>query len=653
MSEKIYNEYESTQLIRKCENEYLIGRLRNNNPVNEMPNSSYNSIRIFISPLCDNPKCVNEIESLSELNSDYIAIDTHQTRDVLPYGYNSKDYYFNDRIRQLEDYYYDTLIIFNPYFKMSNNGNIYKNAIIVKTKNDISHDDWFELVPSLKEETGAFEKTLKSGDFFDLNEYDAELHDSPRMILCGKYLYRKRNNDLLKDHTDFLEASEKSSTRWKTVNPEDIVRIDISQYERKIVRINENLVFIEDTVFNDILQSEDYEQIKDWNIVNAIPKEEEADESRELTFLKALQKQTVKSGLRYDFNDLVNFHTSVKTNPLTILAGLSGTGKTQLALNYAKMLNLSEDNGTLLFMPISPSYTEPSDILGFLNSMNHQYVPAETGLVRFLQHASLNMNQLHLVIFDEMNLSQVEYWFSPFISILEKDPNDRYLTLYAPDTQCDNAESYPYQIKINENVLFVGTVNMDETTKEFSDRLLDRTFVLHLEKMKFEDFYHAFQSDTLENVDINTSRCNSVMEYRSWCNTGSYLEVFHGHTEELRFLDAIDEVMKKYIPNGGISYRMLKNIANYLLNVPRSQGKMLIERSDAFDMIINQTIMTKIRGTESQLETLVGHLNDADELEDSLIKNVIEEYHSISSFTKVLETLKKKAKELIINGYAD
>ena len=204
------------------------------------------------------------------------------------------------------------------------------------------------------------------------------------------------------------------------------------------------------------------------------------DDNGETDFINALQQLTLNNGLQYKRDDLINFHTSIKTNPLTVLVGMSGTGKSRLALNYAKMLGLSEDNNNLLFLPISPSYTEPSDVLGYLNSMNGLYVPSETGLVQFLRHASENPDQMHMVIFDEMNLSQVEYWFSPFISILEKDKGERVLTLYDEDAHCINEKVYPPHLKIGENVIFVGTVNLDDTTKKFSDRMLDRTFVINL-----------------------------------------------------------------------------------------------------------------------------------------------------------------------------
>src|SRR5690606_13264081 len=137
-------------------------------------------------------------------------------------------------------------------------------------------------------------------------------------------------------------------------------------------------------------------------------------------------------GLCYSQETLVNFHVSVKTNSVTILSGMSGTGKSQLALLYAKALGLLEDvteYQRLLMLPISPSYTEPEDLLGYLNAATGLYVPTDTGFVDFLIGASKNPDKMHMVVFDEMNLSQVEHWFSPFISILELPQSERVLKL--------------------------------------------------------------------------------------------------------------------------------------------------------------------------------------------------------------------------------
>src|SRR5699024_6087488 len=90
--------------------------------------------------------------------------------------------------------------------------------------------------------------------------------------------------------------------------------------------------------------------------------------------------------------------------------------------------------------------------------------------------------------------------FSPFISILEKESESRFLSLYNEKSHCINRSSYPDKIKINNNVIFIGTINLDETTKNISDRLLDRSFVINLKKKKFIDFSNQDLEKETESV---------------------------------------------------------------------------------------------------------------------------------------------------------
>ena len=82
-----------------------------------------------------------------------------------------------------------------------------------------------------------------------------------------------------------------------------------------------------------------------------------------------------------------------------------------------------------------------------------------------------------------MNMSHIEHWFTPFLSVLQLEKQNRILNLYEGVQEEENP--IPPTIEIGENIMFVGTVNFDETTKELSDRLLDRTNVITLERFRF------------------------------------------------------------------------------------------------------------------------------------------------------------------------
>src|SRR6185312_1551122 len=107
----------------------------------------------------------------------------------------------------------------------------------------------------------------------------------------------------------------------------------------------------------------------------------------------------------------------------------------------------------------------PHDILGYLHP-NGNFIESETKLVRTLLKAKENPNQLYIIVFDEMNMSHIEHWFTPFLSVLQLEKKNRILSLYEKVQEIEN--QIPPSVEIGENIIFVGTVNFDETTKELS-----------------------------------------------------------------------------------------------------------------------------------------------------------------------------------------
>ena len=131
------------------------------------------------------------------------------------------------------------------------------------------------------------------------------------------------------------------------------------------------------------------------------------------------------------------------------------------------------------------------------------------------------------------------------------------------------------------------------------------------------------------------------------------MEAFRNHQVELEFLDELNNLISKYIPDGGISHRVMKNIGSYMLNVPSKNSKYGMDRGEALDIVINQTVMTKIRGTETQLSAMIGHFDDSHSLVDSEISDLLDRYSNVSLFEQLRRSIARKAEELNINGFAD
>jgi hypothetical protein len=212
-----------------------------------------------------------------------------------------------------------------------------------------------------------------------------------------------------------------------------------------------------------------------------------ADFADEKAALENVKKQFVVEGLEYHDRVLNAFHTSMKTNETTqmaVLAGISGTGKSQLPRQYAAGIGIG-----FLQIPVQPRWDSPQDLMGFYNYIEREFKP--TDMARALYALDIHNNvenaledRMMMILLDEMNLATVEYYFSDFLSRLESRPRrelvgeqtqrkDAEIELEIPDAKDETVRLFP-----GFNLLFAGTMNEDESTKSLSDKVVDRANIL-------------------------------------------------------------------------------------------------------------------------------------------------------------------------------
>ena len=164
----------------------------------------------------------------------------------------------------------------------------------------------------------------------------------------------------------------------------------------------------------------------------------------------------------------------------------------------------------------------------------------------------------------------------------------------------DIENSIPSTIEIGENIIFVGTVNFDETTKELSDRLLDRTNLITLQKIPFCEMGME-QGKVVLHPPLKVT----AGEFRiNWMRNKAMIEVFS--EEELELLDKLHVVLSSHDASKGISFRCANAIATYLQNIPfQNNHTYMISREEGFDLQIKQRVLTKIRGTEMMVGPLL------------------------------------------------
>ena len=187
--------------------------------------------------------------------------------------------------------------------------------------------------------------------------------------------------------------------------------------------------------------------------------------------------------LFYTPETVAAFIAGLGTTRLTILQGMSGTGKTSLPKIVAEALMSVCD-----IVEVESAWRDKNELLGYYNEFNKIYTPKK--FTQALYKASLNSDTVTFIVLDEMNLSRIEYYFSDFLSLMENDPDKREIKLLnTPLYRAEDGMAVEYAaltdghtLKIPRNVWFVGTANRDESTYDISDKVYDRAHTMNFDK---------------------------------------------------------------------------------------------------------------------------------------------------------------------------
>lgn len=319
---------------------------------------------------------------------------------------------------------------------------------------------------------------------------------------------------------------------------------------------------------------------------------------------------------------------ALRTKPFLLLAGISGTGKSRIVRELAfkscpEFLRDADGTtpGNYCMIEVKPNWHDSSELLGYYSHISKEY--QNTNFIKFLVKAMMFPDVPFFVCLDEMNLAPVEQYFAEFLSVLEtrKKVGDRIRTgaLVKPEyfAELQNAEggdgyiftqwfpeikrNIPYNIYTNptlaqvgltlpDNVFIIGTVNMDDTTHQFSRKVLDRAMTIEMNGGKLSDMFG--QSHNLEYLpdediwDIN----KFIPEY---VTADEVIAVNPDTAEELKTklperLEEINEVLKDtpFV----VSYRVLNELVIYTGNL-LNDGMSIDE---AIDEAVNQIVLMKI-----------------------------------------------------------
>lgn len=560
-----------------------------------------------------------------------------------------EDVRVEDYISQLKNYFFR----FN-YEENQAGYFVAKNIDAIELSESYYAGKSFTTIPMIKSKSPVFptdknyetyeqlENALKNREYISkLNKYNTtELDNIPYIVFCDTETFEYRIiGNFNGFNYDRMEGIRYEYNELKSFEFEEDWYDDVVSFEN-----NRSIIFIGDYVHKKIMAKLDEAaaiDIKkdeiDLNEKESVDTDEISDE--EWAFIEHFEAVAKKDGLFYTKKDLINFHTAVKSSSLVILSGLSGTGKSQLVQCYAKALGLVDD--AFHMIPVRPNWNDDSDLIGFVDSMHMVYRPSDAGFINILMEAcqERNENKLYIICFDEMNLARVEHYFSQFLSILEMPEKSRILRLYASEyeSRLYNSDKYKSTIKIGNNIRFIGTVNIDESTFHFSDKVLDRANVINLDIIPYTEW---------KTGELTTK--GALVETWTYEKYEKLLRIPKDNglsDREREFIWKVHKVLNSCDKNLGVGPRILKQIGKYLTNLPLMNSPENISRQEGFDIQFVQRIMTKIRGQKEQLAKLFD-----DESEDSLIK-LFNEYSDVSDFEKSRYILEVKNQEINNYGY--
>lgn len=362
--------------------------------------------------------------------------------------------------------------------------------------------------------------------------------------------------------------------------------------------------------------------------------------------------------------------TAIKSKPFLLLAGISGTGKSRIVRELARACweegtdeYKAQKPKNFQMVQVKPNWHDSSDLIGYVSRVSGkaEYVAGE--FLKFIAKAWEDTETPYFLCLDEMNLAPVEQYFAEYLSviesrkshedgtvttdpILEKADEEWYFNLTASLTSDEDIRKQFNEegISIPQNLIVVGTVNMDETTFSFSRKVLDRAMTIEMNE-----------------VDLHgglTKRHESIGKLSNAELVGSAVEgvdVYNDYTDvcdiALGYLQKVNDVLEG--TPFKVAYRTRNEFLLYVVNnLPYckdengndlEQGYVIAR---ALDEITSMKVLSRIEGDDTKV---------SDELLDNLSKAIEDGLKTVSGEENTVKSISlaklKEMKAKLVSGY--
>lgn len=252
--------------------------------------------------------------------------------------------------------------------------------------------------------------------------------------------------------------------------------------------------------------------------------------------------------------------TAIKSKPFLLLAGISGTGKSRIVRELARACweqdseeYKAQKPANFEMVQVKPNWHDSSELIGYVSRVGEKPEFIAGDFLKFIAKAWENLDVPHFLCLDEMNLAPVEQYFAEYLSVIESrklidenkiatDPilkkanEEWYFNLTAALTSNEDIRMQFNEngIALPQNLIVVGTVNMDETTYSFSRKVLDRAMTIEMNEVDlrggldshYESIGKLGKTELIgycvEGVDVYSSKkdvCDKVIDYLDKINS--------------------------------------------------------------------------------------------------------------------------------------
>lgn len=324
----------------------------------------------------------------------------------------------------------------------------------------------------------------------------------------------------------------------------------------------------------------------------------------ELQWLDSINTSCMDYGLRFPRRILHAFHTALKTSewsPMTVLAGVSGTGKSELPRLYSHFGGIN-----FLSLSVQPNWDSQESMLGFFNAIDNRFDARP--VLQLLAQSQKKQTEdyplgledaMSLILMDEMNLAHVELYFAEFLSKLELRRGRKGNEVPCLDVSLGAGIKPDYSLPLGRNVLWAGTMNQDETTKSLSDKVLDRGIVINFPRPTTLE-----RRRQLKPLGEQAPLLSRKLWESWWCRESKFND-----DQILPFKGFIEEMNTSLSKVGrAMGHRVWQSIEYYMANYPdvleaqrnNDDAGLVQAMKVAFEDQLVQKVMPKLRGIETR-----------------------------------------------------